>query len=160
MCGTIVEQSLRQADLRLYIVDGNAAKPVRLQSDDNSQAELLVLNKSDLAKHADWNAVEGLRISCLTGQGLPELEQSIVDRITVANLQPENTVAINARHRECLRRALTSCERAGEALGQQIALEYIVVDLKAALQAIGEIIGSVDVEQVLDSVFGQFCIGK
>jgi tRNA modification GTPase len=41
-----------------------------------------------------------------------------------------------------------------------MAPEYVVVDLKGALQAVGEIIGATDVEQVLDSVFDQFCIGK
>jgi len=76
------------------------------------------------------------------------------------NIRPDNTLAINARHRECLRRALESCEHASEALRGRSALEYAAVDLKGALHAVGEIIGSVDVEQVLDSVFGQFCIGK
>jgi len=38
--------------------------------------------------------------------------------------------------------------------------EYIAVDLNEALRAVGEVIGAVDVEQILDSVFGQFCIGK
>jgi tRNA modification GTPase len=75
-------------------------------------------------------------------------------------LRSESTVAVNARHRDCLRRALESCERARQALHQRMGPEYVAVDLKDALHALGEVIGAVDVEQILDSVFSQFCIGK
>jgi len=157
---TRTQKSLQQADLRLHIVDRSESKPSAFAAHVDSGKELLVLNKSDLAEHHDWRAVPGLRISCVTGEGLPELEESIFSEIVGGNLQPDHTLAINTRHRECLRRALESCERADQSLQQRVALEYVAVDVKSALQAVGEIIGSVDMEQVLDSVFGQFCIGK
>ena len=154
------EKSIRQADLRLRVVDASTPKAVAYESEDKAASELLVLNKTDLPEHPDWAGTPGLRISCLTGDGVAKLEQAILDRITAGNLQPDNSFAINTRHRDCLRRAFDSCEQAANSLGQGIAPEYVAVDLKAAVQAVGEIIGSVDVEQVLDSVFGQFCIGK
>src|SRR5207253_2297309 len=139
----------------------SAPKPSAQISDDaESAVELLVLNKTDLPEHQDWAAVDGLRISCLSAEGLPELEQAILDRISAGNLQPDNSIAINTRHRDCLRRALDSCEHALDSLGRIVGWEYVAVDLKASLRALGEIIGTIDVEQVLDSVFGQFCIGK
>jgi tRNA modification GTPase len=113
-----------------------------------------------LSEHPDWEKVEALRISCLTTAGLLELENEILARITKENLRAESMIAINARHRDCLRRALQSCERAQQALNQQMGPEYIIIDLKEALHALGEVIGMVDVEQILDSVFSQFCIGK
>jgi tRNA modification GTPase len=76
------------------------------------------------------------------------------------NLRPESAVAINTRHRDCLRRALESCDLARAAMGQGISPEYVAVDLNEALRAVGEVIGIVDVEQILDSVFSQFCVGK
>lgn len=155
------QRSLRQADLRLRVVDASAPKPIAQISDDAvSAVELLVLNKTDLPEHQDWAAVDGLRISCLTAQGLPALEQAILDRISAGNLQPDNSIAINTRHRDCLRHALDSCEHALDSLGRIVGWEYVAVDLKASLHALGEIIGTVDMEQVLDSLFGQFCIGK
>lgn len=154
------QKSLEQADLRLHVVDRNASRPSNFDIGDNSEKDLLVLNKNDLSEHKDWDGVQGLPISCVTGAGLADLEQKIIERISVDNLRPDNTLAINARHRECLRRAFESCEHAGESLHRQDALEFVAVDLKGALHAVGEIIGSVDVERVLDSVFGQFCIGK
>jgi tRNA modification GTPase len=75
-------------------------------------------------------------------------------------LRSESTIAINTRHRDCLRRALKCCQTARHALDQGIAPEYVSVDLKDALHALGEVIGAVDIEQILDSVFSQFCIGK
>jgi tRNA modification GTPase len=69
-------------------------------------------------------------------------------------------VAINTRHRDCLRRALESCDRATTAQTEGLSPEYAGIHLNEALHAVGEIIGVVDVEQILDSVFSQFCIGK
>ena len=101
-----------------------------------------------------------MRISCLTGAGIAELEQQIVARIGGGKISPDSTFAVNARHRECLRRAFDACDTARQALNQQMAPEYAAVDLKSALRSLGQIIGEIDVEQVLDSVFRQFCIGK
>jgi len=154
------EKSLQTADLRLHIVDGNAPRPPHFEERADNGSEIVLLNKSDLPEHRDWKHFETLRISCATGEGLPELEKEILTRITKQNLKPESTVAINTRHRDCLRRALESCNRARTAMRDGLTTEYVAVDLNQALCAVGEVIGVVDVEQILDSVFGQFCIGK
>ena len=163
------EKSLQLADLRLLIADRNAPKPPHFNGTDlpavaSAEAaasnEIVVLNKSDLPEDKDWKSFPALRISCLTGEGLPELQTEILARIRQQNLRPESAVAINTRHRDCLRRALESCDRAGAAMGEGLSAEYIAVDLDQALRALGEVIGIVDVEQILDSVFSQFCIGK
>ncbi len=122
--------------------------------------EIVVLNKSDLPEDKDWKDFPALRISCATGDGLPQLKEEILARIRQQNLRPESAIAINTRHRDCLRRALESCDRARTALGEGLSGEYVAVDLDQALRAVGEVIGVVDVEQILDSVFSQFCIGK
>jgi len=183
------EKSLQLADLRLHIADRNAPKPAhfnsRKLSEFNGQTnlpavaahsgeaaakagsagagdlnEIVVLNKSDLPEEKGWRNFSALRISCLTGEGLPELQSEILARIRQQNLRPESAVAINTRHRDCLRRALESCDRARAAMGEGLSQEYIAVDLDQALRSLGEVIGIVDVEQILDSVFSQFCIGK
>jgi tRNA modification GTPase len=155
------EKSLHLADLRLHIADRNAPKPPHFEESRNCGTnEIVILNKSDLPENDDWKNFHALRISCLTGEGLPELQKQILARIAQQNLRPESAVAINTRHRDCLRRALESCDRARVAMSQELSSEYVAVDLKEALHAVGEVIGTVDVEQILDSVFGQFCIGK
>jgi tRNA modification GTPase len=157
---TRTEKSLQLADLRLHIADHNAPKPADFKGRTDDANEIVVLNKSDLPENSDWRDIRALRISCLTGEGLPQLQKEILARIRQQNLRPESAVAINMRHRDCLRRALESCDRARAALGQKSSLELAAVDLDAALRAVGEVIGVADVEQILDSVFSQFCIGK
>jgi tRNA modification GTPase len=162
------EKSLQLADLRLHIADCSAPKPAhfnsRKLSEFNGQAdgqnEIVVLNKSDLPEDTDWKNFGALRISCLTGEGLSQLQKEILTRIRQQNLRPESSIAINTRHRDCLRRALESCDLARAALGQGVSPEYVAIDLDKALRAVGEVIGVTDVEQILDSVFSQFCIGK
>jgi tRNA modification GTPase len=122
--------------------------------------EIVILNKCDLPEDKDWKDFPALRISCATGDGLRQLKEEILARIRQQNLRPESAIAINTRHRDCLRRALESCDRARTALGEGLSGEYVAVDLDQALRAVGEVIGVVDVEQILDSVFSQFCIGK
>jgi tRNA modification GTPase len=154
------QKSLQLADLRLHIADHNAPKPVHFNGITSDPNEIVVLNKSDLPEDMDWKDFQALRISCATGDGLPQLKQEILARIRRQNLRPESAIAINTRHRDCLRRALESCDRASTALSEGVSGEYIAVDLDQALSAIGEVIGVVDVEKILDSVFSQFCIGK
>jgi tRNA modification GTPase len=121
---------------------------------------LVLLNKNDLAEHPDWKQHDALRICCLTENGLHGLEEAILARISQNQLRPESALAINARHRDCLRRALDSCELAGATLKAGLAPEYMAVDLRAALRAVGEITGEENVDEILDSLFAQFCIGK
>jgi tRNA modification GTPase len=154
------EQSLATADLRLHILDRNAPKPSRFQEKPTGQIEIVLLNKSDLPEHSDWKNHDALRISCLEEDGLRGLEEAVLAEISQQHLRPENALAINARHRDCLRRALDSCELARATMSEGLAPEYIAVDLRAALRAVGEITGEENVEEVLDSLFAQFCIGK
>jgi tRNA modification GTPase len=154
------ERSLQLADLRLHIADHNASRPAHFNGRGSDANEIVVLNKSDLPEDSDWKDFPALRISCLTGEGLPKLQNEILARIRQQNLRPESAVAINMRHRDCLRRTLELCDRARTALGEGLSAEYVAIDLDQALRAVGEVIGVVDVEQILDSVFSQFCIGK
>ena len=154
------EKSLQLADLRLHIADRNAPKPAHFEERNRDLNEIVVLNKGDLPETGDWKDFHALRISCLTGEGLPELRTEILTRITKQNLKPESPLAINARHRDCLRRALESCDRGATAQAQGLSSEYAAIHLNEALRAVGEVIGVVDVEEILDSVFSQFCIGK
>ena len=154
------EKSLETADLRLRIADRNVPKPADFEEHATNGAEIVLLNKNDLPEHGDWKDVDALRISCTTGEGLPDLEQEILDCIATENLRPESAIAINLRHRDCLRRALEACNRASETVTNGLTPEYLAVDLSDALRAVGEVLGVVDVEQILDSVFSQFCIGK
>src|SRR5207237_6778113 len=149
-----------QTKLRVVGADSGEAGAKAGATGAGELNEIVVLNKSDLPEEKGWKNFSALRISCVTGEGLPELQSEILARIRQQNLRPESAVAINTRHRDCLRRALESCDRARAAMGEGLSQEYIAVDMDKCLRSLGEVIGIVDVEQILDSVFSQFCIGK
>jgi tRNA modification GTPase len=153
-------QSLKQADLRLHIVDRNLPRPAHFEQSTTDRNEIAVLNKCDLPEHDDWKNFRALRISCVTGEGMKDLEDEIIGRLSGQNLRAENAVAINIRHHDCLRHTLAACDSARRGIDEGRSPEYLAVDLNEALHAVGEIIGVTGVEQILDSVFSQFCIGK
>jgi tRNA modification GTPase len=154
------KKSRETADLILHVLDRNAAKPADFDDMAAAPNWLLLLNKSDLPEHSDWKEQEALRISCKEENGLEGLAEAIVARVSHQRWQTENPIAINARHQDCLRRALEHTDQAHATLNNDVAPEYIALDLRSALRAIGEITGAESVEQILDSVFAQFCIGK
>jgi tRNA modification GTPase len=154
------EKSLAGADLLLQVLDRSVTSPAGFSENSTEQTRIVLLNKSDLPEHADWRNVDALRICCLSEDGLRGLEEAIMEKISEKHLRPESGVAINARHRDCLRRALTSCDLASGTLEGGLAPEYMAVDLRAALRALDEITGAGGAEEIRDALFAQFCIGK
>jgi tRNA modification GTPase len=154
------EKSLVGADLLLHVVDRSVPRPPEFTGNSTEQTRLVLLNKSDLPEHPDWATTDALRICCLSSDGLRGLEETIVAKISEKHLRAESGVAINARHRDCLRRALSSCDLAAGTMEAALAPEYITVDLRAALRALDEITGAANAEEIRDAVFAEFCIGK
>jgi tRNA modification GTPase len=153
-------KSLAGADLLLQVLDRSVSRPADFSENSTEQIRLVLLNKSDLAEHPDWQTVNALRICCLSPEGLRGLEEAIIAKISEKHLRPESGVAINARHRDCLRRALASCDLVAGTMESALASEYVVVDLRSALRALDEITGAANAEEIRDALFAQFCIGK
>ena len=151
------QRTLETADLRLHIVDASASRPGDFAMNPD---ELVILNKSDLPEHADWSSTDAIRISCETGAGLPKLADEIYRRIGGAKLNAESPLAINARHRDQLRRASDAIARALAAIGAGATPEMFAIDLQEAQHAVDELLGGGDEEAVRDAIFSQFCIGK
>jgi tRNA modification GTPase len=153
-------KSLTGADLLLHVLDRSTAKPQGFGANPPEQSELVLLNKSDLPEHPDWRDFHALRICCLSADGLRGLEEAVIAKISEKHLRPESGVAINARHRDCLRRVLTACDLAAGTMESALSPEYVALDLRAALVALDEITGGANTEEIRDAIFAQFCIGK
>lgn len=152
-------RQVERADLILHVVDASQ-DPGELPVAPTTQT-LLVLNKIDLGEHASWRGVEGVRLSCQTGAGVPELEEAIVARVIGGETAHRDwSLAINARHQACLESALRFTEAAQDALGRGLSPEFVAEELRAALGAVGDVVGRVDSEDLLGKIFGTFCIGK
>lgn len=159
-------RTLARADLALRLVDGSQPPPeAQVSTTDASLpplAEILVLNKADLGVHPAWAAQpDAIRVSCRTGVGMDRLPDAIYERVTGGQLVwSESAVAINARHQACLLRARAALLIARAALRDGASPEFIALDLRAALDAVGAIVGQVDTEDILGRIFSTFCIGK
>jgi len=150
------------ADLRLFVFDISQPDEATLVSPEIDQKTLLILNKIDLGSktYVNWVARYGeanlVPISALTGEGV----EALVTRITglVAQLlEPgETAVVTRARHRLALEACLAALDRFSSAILPELAAE----ELRSAALALGRITGRVDVEDMLDALFREFCIGK
>ena len=167
--GDAIEQSgiertnreMERADLILEVVDVSRPRPRGAFAGAESRRHILVQNKSDLARDPSWDNAPGIPISCTTGAGLDELRAAIRDLVLRGGqITSDHPVAINARHKACFERMTARLGAARLAMIEKQAPEFIALDLREAMQALGEVIGLVDTGQILDAIFAQFCIGK
>ncbi len=159
------ERQLEDADLLLEVVDGSLPppppQPAAVQPNPHA-TRLLILNKQDLGEHPAWAGTDAARISCATGAGMENLAARIRDALHFGAAEwDDHSVAINARHQDCLRRARGSLSAARELMADPATPpELPAIDLREALDALGEIPGKLDAEDLLGAIFSRFCIGK
>lgn len=152
-------KSIERADLVLRVADGSVENLNEPRS--TAKCEILILNKSDLGVRESWHGVEAMRISCKTNAGIDALADAIFSRVMGGQVNTGDfSVAINARHQACLQNALRFIEAAGKAVRDDLSAEFIAVELRAALDAVGEVVGKADSEELLGKIFSTFCIGK
>jgi tRNA modification GTPase len=153
-------RALERADLVLHVADAHEPNG-SVQAFTNSPRTVPVLNKIDLGESESWRGVDAVRVSCETGTGFDALADAIEARIFGGGAAHRDwTVAINARHQSCLERALGYLQAARSAFDQNLSPEFIAEELRAALDAVGEVAGKADTEELLGVIFGRFCIGK
>ena len=153
---------IETADMILEMVDGSLPSNLRLTAEEiGRRHHILVMNKSDLGLHSDWANSQGVHVSCFGEGDLDELVDTIVHELSMgAGEWGGHAVAINARHQACLKRARQALEAAEESLNSGQGAEFISMDLREAMDAIGEIAGRIDTEELLGEIFSSFCIGK
>ncbi len=143
------------ADLVLLLLDGSTADPFA-GLPEGMRGDLVVFNKSDLP----WPAKRGgISISLKSGDGIDAMIDALTAKVRERLERPaEAPVLTRARHRHALDDAARSLKHALAAPDDQP--ELMAEDLRLALRSIGRITGRVDIEDVLDVVFRDFCIGK
>ena len=144
-----------RSDLVLMLLDDSSKDPLAgLTSESLAKVDLTVWNKADLPSPEPRT---GLKISLKTGAGLDALlaaiEREVAKRLERVGEAP---VLSRARHRHALEQAVAALARSRIAQAPELFAE----DLRLAVRAIGRITGRVDVEELLDVVFRDFCIGK
>ena len=167
----LTRQKLKESDFVLIVIDqsrplGHDDLDTILQS--KGKKALIVINKIDLpSKLGQGTDSETLslfpsvKISALTGQGLDQLKKAMKDCILEGRLDTTSSHAVpNLRHRHALYNALQFFKDAERRTREETPMEIIALELRSGLDALGEITGETTGEDVLDSIFSQFCLGK
>ncbi len=153
------EQRAGEAALVLVVVDaGTAAMPNRIAVLVDSRA-IVVVNKTDLADRIPERIGEtpvDFAVSVRTGDGIDALLSELEARVKDLLSGHDGLVPTRARHREALAEASEALDRAVSATLPELAAE----DIRLAVRALGRITGRVDIDEMLDAVFRDFCIGK
>lgn len=146
----------READLRLVVFDGTRA-PDAASVGLLGDGAVAVVNKTDLgaAVPAEIAGVVAVGVSALTGDGLAGLLEELAGRAAAMEAGPGAPLT-RVRHRLALEECADAVARARAAPAPELAAE----DLRLAARALGRVTGAVDVEDLLDVVFREFCIGK
>lgn len=151
--GTVEAEGVRrararaeEADVVLFVVDPEGAIA---EAPANA---IIIESKSDLRRDRS----ERLRVSAVSGEGLSELESLLIDRAMDLAGSGQDALVTHARQRE----ALGACRDALAQAFEQADVVLRAESLRGAMRSLGRLTGRVSVEDILDVVFGRFCIGK
>jgi len=177
-------QAIADSDLRLLVVDASEgwtdADSDLLGKVRPLGALLVACNKTDLphkistqreiplsrpqdrnGRRADLDVTQVVRTSALTGEGIPELKERILEIAAPArDLGLEGEFITNLRHQQLLKDSLQALAKARQAAEQDVPHEMLLLDLYEALRPLDQITGATYVDDVLDIIFSTFCVGK
>lgn len=166
-------EKIRQARVLLYVFDAACLSAKEVAADiERLHAEdlevLAVMNKVDLVpqgRPADFAgphlpADRVVPVSAKGGKGVDQLEHKLFELVTGGHISLDDAVVTNARHYQALCRADEALAAVAEGLTQGIPADLVALDLRQAITHLGEITGEVSVDDLLDNIFSNFCIGK
>jgi tRNA modification GTPase len=159
---------LAAGELRMLLCgDGATLDAPELGTVQVQAPVLLVRNKADLpeALHEAevqelWPGAPHIQCSTVAREGTAALERAIGQAALSGEAQQGDVLVSSVRHADALRRAAEHLAAAAETLVDAVPLDFVSVDLRAALEALGEITGESATADLLDRIFAEFCIGK
>jgi len=159
-------KAIAQADLVLLVID--ASESLSAADSDiiallDEKTVLVAANKCDLPPGAYFGGLRWpvISISALTSEGMSTLEEKMVDVALGGRVVSSDAFLVtNVRHKEALQRASKHLSQAQESLEANTPDDFVTIDLTAALNALGEITGETVTEDLLNTIFSRFCVGK
>ncbi|BBM43882.1 tRNA modification GTPase TrmE [Leptotrichia wadei] len=164
------KQFIGRADLVLLVLDAskeleNEDIEVINQIKENKKKVIVLLNKIDLNKKinlAGHNLENIVEISAKDNVGIEDMQEKIYSYIVEEDVEnsSEKLIITNIRHKTALEKTKDAIKNIFETIDMGLPMDLISVDLKEALDSLSEITGEISSEDILDHVFGNFCVGK
>ena len=159
-------KKIKEAAIVLYLFDVCEFEKEKFEKNIKSLIEkktnvIFIANKIDLLKEIKINPEqEVIYTSLIKNKGVNKILASIIEKTKKWELMNQNFVITNQRHFESMTKTLKSVESVFFGIESNISGELLSIDIKEALNHLGEITGEITNEQLLDSIFRDFCIGK
>ena len=159
----------KQADLVLLTIDAESGwteGDSEIYEQVKHRQLIIIINKIDLVNTIPELPFSSkihhtVTASATLDRGIEDLETAILDAVSHGNLQAANSdLAINQRQAAALTKAKISLEQCTDTISNKLPLDFWTIDLRGAIQALGEVTGEEVTESVLDRIFSRFCIGK
>ena len=164
------KQFIGKADLVLLVLDAskeleNEDIEVINQIKENKKKVIVLLNKIDLNRKIDlegYNLGNIVKISAKDNIGIEDMQEKIYSYIMEEDVEnsSEKLIITNIRHKTALEKTKDAIKNIFETIDMGLPMDLISVDLKEALDSLSEITGEISSEDILDHVFGNFCVGK
>ncbi len=160
-------EKMKQAKLIIYMADAEqTVEEIEEQVRGLEHQEIpfvLLINKSDLLSDEKRTSLEGLDAQFICAKekiGVEELKENLLHLVNISSLNTNETILTNIRHVEALRHTEEALNRVLENVDNPITSDFLAMDIKQALHYLGEIVGEVTTDDLLDNIFSKFCIGK
>lgn len=159
---------MEKASLILYMLDlvtetTDSISAVISDLEKQTIPYLLIGNKSDLLSTEELAKLKNLQVNFLSaksGDGLTELEDTILEKVNAKALQTNDTVVTNLRHHQQLILTKESLEAVIKGIDSSITNDFVAQDIRHSLHHLGEITGEISTDDLLENIFRKFCIGK
>ena len=145
------------ADLRVLVLDRAGLDGLQAVA---PSADIVVVNKADLGPRQGQVPEGALDLSVARGEGVDAFVTRLAELLEARVEQAGSVVMTRARHRDGIRAASDALAAFDAVLGDEATVDLAAEELRAAVRAVGRVTGRVDVEDLLDLVFADFCIGK
>lgn len=162
-------KAIEAAEIVLCVCDINAPADDDIEAlleecRQRDKSALLVCNKADLCDNPLYGNIGKdsgcYRVSALTGQGVEDLKQGLVNLVKNEREHYGDILLTNLRHYEALRQVCKALDETTQGLDDGMPADLLAVDLRDALHHLGTITGEVTTDEILGNIFKRFCIGK
>ena len=157
------EENVKNADIILVVLDGS--RPIeeddqKILSMVKDKIVLYVINKIDLPKKINATFDKMIEVSALRREKVENLKKDIYDLVVDKNMLQGGLLLTNTRHINAMKRANESLKSAINEIEMNTPLDLVATDLKTAWLALGEITGKNSNQEIIDTIFTKFCLGK